>query len=158
MRTLDRSTVGLAWRHRPGITGAAFGGSKTERWYLDFVVNGSSLFELVEAGRYDLVGVLGWGDERFAVDVRDALLLLRPPTLPSGRVPVFVCPECGGLGCGAIGARIDRDSDSIRWSDFAFENDYDSTLTVPIEAGPFVFDEERYCEALGTALLRQGGA
>jgi hypothetical protein len=38
---------------------------------------------------------------------------------------LYVCPECGDLGCGALTAKVGRDGDYIVWSDFAFETGLD---------------------------------
>ena len=34
------------------------------------------------------------------------LLRKAPASLPSGRTPSYVCPECGDVGCGAIAVRM----------------------------------------------------
>ncbi len=51
---------------------------------------------------------------RHSASIRDSIqqLLLDVPTaLPDDRQSVFVCAECGDVGCGAITARIVRHDD-----------------------------------------------
>jgi hypothetical protein len=88
--------------------------------YADFVVNGLALS--TRAGRKsDLVGVLGWGDAA-AQDAAVARLLLewRADT-PTERVALYVCKECGDLGCGALSVRVERRANVVTWSDFYYE-------------------------------------
>jgi hypothetical protein len=143
------SSLRLEWRLRPGSDAGSVG-SQTERRHLDFVLDGVSLYALVDAGRYDLVGLLGWAGPEVDREARDTLLLSRPGPLPSGRVALFICPECGGLGCGAVAARIELAGRRYTWSDFAFENDYDPHSVIGITVGPFTFEEEDYRAALGS--------
>jgi hypothetical protein len=51
----------------------------------------------------------------------DRLLLRRQPDAGlDGRVPLYVCPMCGDLGCGAVAARVRRGpGGTIEWVDFA---------------------------------------
>jgi hypothetical protein len=53
---------------------------------------------------------------------------------------IYVCPECGDIGCGAITAVIKDYGSSIVWSDFGYETDYGGIgetydQIVPIEFG-----------------------
>ena len=137
------SSLSLVRRRREPGTG------RTPRESLDFVVDGQSLLDRL--GGPDLVGCLGWGHgdlERAAVD---RLLLRVSSPLPTGRVPLYVCGECGDLGCGAITARIERVADAFVWSDFGMENDYEGEITrYPAwsHVGPFRFHKQEYWQAL----------
>jgi hypothetical protein len=65
---------------------------------------------------------------------------------------LFVCAECGDLGCGALTVQIAVTDGGIVWRDFAHENDYDPDMTERERfraVGPFVFDAAQYAEALG---------
>jgi hypothetical protein len=65
---------------------------------------------------------------------------------------LFVCPECGDLGCGAITVAISAHGDTITWSDFRYENNYDATITTRYaDVGPFRFDAAAYRNALEAA-------
>ena len=125
------------------------GGSyKTRREFLDFVVDGRSLFdELVKTKGTDFVSAL-WLDPASAeVSIRHAenLMLLHSPDSPSGRRSIYICPECGDLGCGAVTARIEHSANTCRWSGFIHENNYDDCpLAEYRQVGPFLFEAADY--------------
>jgi hypothetical protein len=120
---LTRPTMGnfvsfeLKPRRRPGETWPEGSTRKTARDFLDFVVGGQSLYDtLVLAKGYDLISGL-WLGPQFSKPSKEAasrLLLLRPADFPGERRSLFICPECGDIGCGAISVLIHRDADSIR--------------------------------------------
>ena len=143
------STLDLGWCTRAG-------GCKTDRDFLDFVVDGRPLRQRFEpAGN---VGVLGWGlAEREAI----ARLLLREPSeLPTGRVPLYVCAHCGGVDCGTVAVRIEETADGFVWSDFTSEVTYyydseDERVQARFEGvGPFVFGKAEYRDVLGRRLAQ----
>jgi hypothetical protein len=103
------------------------GSRKTGRVFADFLVDGASLSTIVRQ-KADLISVLGWGSEDLQRAARDRLLLKAPPDLPSGRYALYVCPECGDLGCGAVSAIIERVGDTVVWRDFGYENNYQEGL------------------------------
>lgn len=72
--------------------------------------------------------VLGWSAMSREAEQRtiEQLLGVRASDLPSGRMPLLVCEECGDVACGAIAARIDRNGTVITWSDWAYENGYEA--------------------------------
>lgn len=140
--------LSLAQRTRPG-QGPTGGGTKTQRTFLDFVVDGRSLFDDVTAHGHDLISCLWLPEDVLATAARDRLLLRAPGDLPSGRVALYVCPECGDLGCGGISARVTRDGPRITWSVFGSENNYEPPLTPLAEMGPFEFDFDEYAAVLG---------
>jgi hypothetical protein len=157
---IDRLDIALL--HRPGEKGSGMA-FKTERYSVDFIVNGASLFEATKASDRDMCGCF------FAADTTDRIkamnqavakqFTLEVPTeiraasgaIEGHRVALFVCPECADLGCGAITLEITRDGDTVRWSHFAYQNDwqfangetwddFDSFGSI----GPFEFDWESY--------------
>jgi hypothetical protein len=82
-------------------------------------------------------------------------LLKRDPGDGSdGRTSLYVCAECGDLGCGAITVRIDETPDEIIWWDFGFEYNVGGELerNAYSSLGPFRFDRPSY-EAELKALL-----
>jgi hypothetical protein len=98
------------------------------------------------------VFVLGWsaaasGAER---ETLEHLLGLRRSSLVSGRVPLLVCEECGDVACGAIAARIERNGSVVTWSDWAYENGYESAKPLEWPTYPkfLEFDLEEYERAL----------
>jgi hypothetical protein len=50
------------------------------------------------------------------------VLLKEGADFPDNRRSLFICSECGDIGCGAITARIVREGDTILWKDLGFEN------------------------------------
>jgi hypothetical protein len=82
------------------------------------------------------------------------LLATEPGDASDGRVSLYVCPECGDLGCGAITVRIEGTSGEILWRDFGYENNYEAH----VERGPFAslgpyrFDRVEYTARLEALL------
>ena len=157
----NRSRLDLTVRVRHGFgdpnSGAPY---KTERTFLDFVVDGTSLYDAV--GRsHDLASVL-WispasrGEQNRAVR---RLLLAEAGDASEGRVSLFVCPECGDLGCGAITAHLERNGATIVWRDLGYENNYEAGVDfAPYERfGPYFFDADTYVVSLQRVLDTKGG-
>ncbi len=122
------------------------GAYKSERHFLDFVVNGTSLWERV--GKLnDMVTVLC---REFAIDeTRKAvhrLLLTEKADFPDDRRSLFICSECGDLGCGAISLIVVKEGKSIIWKAFGYENTHerDVKLSDYADVGPFTFDAVSY--------------
>src|SRR5215510_7419993 len=126
------SKLKLEWKRREG------GGGRTQRDYLDFIVDGQPLSELVG----DYVSCLGWLVSEENTKAVRRLLLKEPPDLPNDRNALYICPECADLGCGALSLVVERVGDNIIWRDFGFENDYDDIIHAEgfEEVGPFTFD------------------
>ncbi len=66
--------------------------------------------------------------------------------LPAERILLYVCADCGDLGCGALTAQISFTENSVVWSDFAYENANDTLENYP-EIGPFEFEKASYMNA-----------
>lgn len=142
-------------RRRPGEE-YEDGTWKTERNFLDFVVGGRSLYEtLVLAKGYDLISAIWLDTPDSSAEAAERLLLLRPADLPDNRRSLFVCPECGDLGCGAISVVIEHDTASVIWRAFGYENNYgEQVITEGFkDVGPFLFEPREY-----EAALRGAGA
>ena len=121
--------------------------NKVERVYWDFCPDGECIFRGEVEGR-DLCSVL-WLDPPVREEQGKAVLRLLkelPGDFPDGRVALYICPECGDLGCGAITAKISVDNHVVSWSDFGYENTYEDTVfTAPLSAiGPFTFELRAY--------------
>ena len=134
---MNESGLELRWRVRAG------GAGRTERRYLDFLVDGVSLYDHLRLA--DQVTALGCWSADFEREHIQQLL-----SAP-GRVPLYVCAECGDLACGAITALVERTPDGFVWRDFASENNYDASIT-DVESyravGPFVFNKAEYWRVL----------
>ena len=138
------SALKLEWKRRPG------GGGCTQRDFLDLVVDNHPLSAVVG----DQVSCLGWfvPDEN-AKAVRK-LVLEAPADLPNNRRTLYVCPECGDIGCGAVSLVIERVGNRIIWRDFGYENDYEGIVhSEGFEAvGPFAFNRGEYEKVIRQAL------
>ena len=78
------------------------------------------------------------------------LLLADGGDASENRVSLFICPECGDLGCGAITVRIERLDTGIVWRDLGYENNYEPTVDLDWFAtvGPFMFEPHVYVPKL----------
>ena len=76
------------------------------------------------------------------------MLLERRGDLPSGRVSLYICPECGDLGCGAVSVALEPDGEDIIWKEFGHENDYDESFILIERLGPFRFRLADYRQAI----------
>src|SRR5579864_7560198 len=101
------------------------GSYRSERKFLDVIVNGSSLWERL-GKQHDMVSAL-CADFAASETLRavDRLLLKAEADLPNDRRSLFICAECGDLGCGAVTVSVRRIGAKVLWSDFGFENDYE---------------------------------
>lgn len=143
------STLDILWKTREG------GGGRTERRYLDFVIDGVPLSSLVVA---DFITPFGWLDEGEHKAGVDRLLRKSPPDMADGRTSLYICPECGDLGCGAVTLSIQREADAIIWKDFGVQNNYEDTVhNEGLEnIGPFAFDPRQYHELFKRLLTMIG--
>jgi hypothetical protein len=127
--------------------------SRDRREYMEFVIDGNGLGGLlatatgVEPPALDLVPilVLNWPDGFPRRDF-DRLTGELAAELPGGRTPLYVCPECGDLGCGSVTAEIAWSRNSVTWRNFGYQNNYEPFTqdgVVP-HIGPFTFDRAEY--------------
>jgi hypothetical protein len=151
------SVLALSWTRLPEEDEGGM-----PRRFLDFVVDGTSLFERLGGGRITL---LGWLAPEQQEQVVKQFMLQAPFVLAEGRMEMYVCHICGDIGCGTISAVIKRQGDRIIWSDFAFYGGYDydkpEEHTIRREGfediGPFIFDAEPYAATFerGRQMLEQ---
>lgn len=137
------SELKIELRNRQG------GGGKTERKYLDFIVDGRPILDHLDSNSSDFIGRLGWGPIKEHNAGIEHLLLKRPPDSPSNRVLILLCPECGDIGCGAFSVKIEKDENYFIWKDIVFENDCeDAPVESFIGVGPFYFNKQSYFSEL----------
>lgn len=137
------STLTLEWRHEstPDPRGAD---------YLDFIVDGRSLEDMLETDRHPW---LGRASRKVLEDLWGAALLLAEPAFAFGRVPLYLCKICGDLGCGADTVRIERTQDSFFWSAFADETPWEAPW-YHHDLGPFRFHRRQYVDCLQRGLAQ----
>ncbi|PZS25972.1 MAG: hypothetical protein DLM59_19240 [Pseudonocardiales bacterium] len=134
--------------------------SKSPVAYLDFTVNGTRLLEQLHAHaaeNLDYVGVIqdAWPVETVAAIER--LLGQCPGDLPDGRVSLYVCPECGRLGCGALTARVALEHDTVTWRAIGIQTDYEEDILAFGDADDFpdiAFERSSYEHVLRRELAR----
>lgn len=119
---------------------------KHERKYVDFVVSGQPLSEILHTKQSDMISMFGWGiNTDYEKRVIKEFLKQEPSELETGRTVIYGCSECGDIGCGAITAEIVDQGDMIIWKDFGYENNYSGfDLEDYKHISPFVFDKKEY--------------
>ncbi|MEU6878364.1 oxidoreductase [Streptomyces sp. NPDC046712] len=150
----EYATFALAPAIRTGSVSPG-GSHRAHRDFLDFVVDGRPL--LFRLADLDAVSPLA-SDIPPAIlteSVRGLLLDAEAP-LAGGRHVIYGCPECDGLGCGAVTAVIERDGEDIVWRDFAWQTDDTADLDFNgyRGIGPYRFRGDRYRAEL-ERLLRE---
>ena len=129
---------------------------KSQRRFLDLVVNEVSLWERL-GKPHDMVSVLCTDFvESETLKAVGRLLLKSEADLPNDRRSLFVCAECGDLGCGAITISVKRAGDNVVWSDFGYENNYEERVLRDDyrDVGPFQFEFQQYESALLNAVAQ----
>ena len=66
--------------------------------------------------------------------------------LPTERILLYVCSDCGDIACGALSAKIELTESAVIWSDFAYENSVGIIENYP-QIGPFQFQKAQYFES-----------
>src|SRR5829696_1033621 len=90
--------------------------------YWEPTIDGKSLRSLLDlgwgpfGGEFAPVLIHSW-PVGMTEDVR-VLLGEHPPQLSDGRVLIYVCSECGDLGCGAVSMVVERNDAHVIWRDF----------------------------------------
>ncbi len=134
----------LEWKRREG------GGGRTQMGFLDFIVDGQALSEKVGG---DLASCLGWFVPEENQKAVRRLLLEDPADFPNNRRSLYVCPECGDLGCGAVSAVVEEVKGKIIWRNFGYENNYEEEVKFGVyeNISPMVFDKAQYVGAIKAA-------
>ena len=141
---MKESSLRLEWKRRAG------GGGRTQRDFLDFIVDGQSLSVVVG----DQISCLGWFVPDENAKAVHRLVLEEPADLPDNRRSLYVCPECGDVGCGVVSLVIERVDKKIIWRDFGYENNYEGGVRVAgfEEVGPFAFNAYEYEKVIKQAI------
>lgn len=113
---------------------------------LDILIDGLPLTDAVGGLPVGVVGVLSIGQPAYQADSARRLLGLAAPDIPPDRVALYVCGECGDLGCGAITTRLTIDKDRVTWDRFMWERqpEIDVDRTEHGSVGSFVFERHAY--------------
>jgi hypothetical protein len=155
----DLSILNSELAHRP-YRDMGGGVHKSARRYVDFVVDGRSLGQLINSLGYDLVSVFTaeWENSYFE-DAKQRLLLQKDSDFPNGRRSLYVCSECGDLGCGAVSIIVEFQGESVIWRNFGYENTWEEIVRFEQlkDIGPFRFPLVSYRKTIegAVALLNQ---
>lgn len=134
--------------HRPGST--VNGATTVQRDSADFLVDGESLLaRLVKmhGGHGDFMGCFVHGFAEAKAQALSELLLEVDTNSEQRRVGIYICPECGDIGCGRFSVLVERRADEVIWSEFAYENGYENPWIFE-EMGPFRFESSQYEKAV----------
>jgi hypothetical protein len=124
------------------------GANQTPREYFDFIVSGKSLKTFLNIETADFITLFGWGtNQEYDRHILNVFRLKEKSQLTSGRVMIYVCPECGDIDCGAITATIKDFGDRIIWGDFGYETDYGGLTETYDQVKPIEFDRTSYFAA-----------
>lgn len=118
----------------------------------DFVVNGTSLLQTLakaDGGHSDFMGRFVAGYPEFNRSAADELLGRAAPET-GDHLLLYVCPECGDIGCGAYAARVQRHAGNYMWLDFLYVNGYEAPRSIST-LGPFLFTAAEYERAIAAA-------
>lgn len=119
---------------------------------VEFLLDGRRLSDLVEETELGRLDYQVTPFEFPAIDAPGVLSGQAPfdsSLDDTSRVPLLVCP-CGDLACGALTVRLSKEADTVAWSRWAWENQYEPALRlVSLPAGRF--DAATYEQALREA-------
>lgn len=119
--------------------------------FLDFVVDGHSLSELLAESR-DLVTGLNRTWLSCVQATIDKLIGRRAtPGLATGRVALVVRGHCGDLNCGAVTASLRIDDDTVTWADVLREDGYSEPSAIAGAPKAMIFNRSEYEGVLRTA-------
>jgi len=120
------------------------------RIFYDVIVDGKSLFEQFIDAESDMVGNLGfYNNVDLNLKTIDEYQLKGKSELESGQNMLFVCRECGDIGCGAITVKVDQTENGITWSNYKWENGYEESYESDfIDFKTLEFEKNEYFKAL----------
>jgi hypothetical protein len=99
------------------------------RDFFDLIIDGNSLFDQFVDAKSDLASSFGfYNDANLNIRIVNEFLKIQKPELESERTMLFVCKECGDIGCGAITVEIEKKDNSYVWKSFAWDNGEDEIL------------------------------
>jgi hypothetical protein len=125
--------------------------SQTPRTFLDFCIDGRSLYDSLES---DCVsGVADKQPVSVSIEFLQRLSLATQADFPNNRRSLYVCAECGDLGCGAVSIVVTAKEGVVVWEDFGFETNYENkVIRKGYESiGPFRFNAYEYAAVLEEA-------
>jgi len=124
------------------------GAKQIPRHFLDFFVSGKSLKTILNIEDADFITLFGWGiNKEYGRHILNVFRLKEKSELDTGRVMIYVCPECGDIDCGAITSTIKDYGNRIIWSDFGYETNYGGLAETYDQIEPISFERTSYFSA-----------
>lgn len=148
---MEASTLTFQEMFRPGS--ASNGCTVAERCSFDFLINERSLLNAIVmavGGHSDFMGCFVKGFLEQNKQSNSRLLLREPAETESGRILLYICPECGDIGCGTYAVSVCQYDDFFTWDSFAYENGYEEPRIIE-GVGPFTFEKHAYEAAINDA-------
>jgi hypothetical protein len=148
---MEASTLTFQELFRPGS--ASNGCTVAERCSSDFLINERSLLNAIvmaAGGHSDFMGCFVKGFLEQNKQSNSRLLLRESAETESGRILLYICPECGDIGCGAYAVSVRQNDDCFTWDSFAYENGYEEPQIIE-GVGPFRFEKHAYEAAINDA-------
>lgn len=119
--------------------------NQAPRDYFDFFISGKSLRTILDIENADLITAFGWStNKKYERHLLNVFRLKEKSQIESGRIMIYVCPECGDIDCGAITAVIKDRGLTIVWSDFAYETNYGGIGETFSQIAPIEFGRADY--------------
>ncbi|MCB0516411.1 MAG: hypothetical protein R2798_04015 [Chitinophagales bacterium] len=116
--------------------------------YYEYLIDGVPLKEILGASKMESISPFGvWNIERQL----NSILQLQgkaKPTLESGRIIFYECPECGDFDCGAVTAEVQKIGEQKVWRNFAMENPQGIWFEAFEPIKPIFFDKTQYYNVL----------
>jgi hypothetical protein len=126
--------------------------NEPNRFCWDYNISGQSLTEYLRLSSTEAVTPLGWfSNKEVQSKALRQLRLQEKSPLVDGRVEIYVCAECGDIGCGSITVIIEDQGDKIIWRDFADQSDPEFVGKI-YKTDHIEFDRQNYFRAF--AIIR----
>lgn len=143
----------LTFKSTVRLGGSSNGCTTVERGFSDFRIDDRSLLEILvtaDGGHSDFMSgfVSGFSEQNLLF--ADSLLRGGQSEVEPYRVLIYICPECGDIGCGVYSVQIRGCSSEIIWEEFAYENGYEEPRVIR-NVGPFKFSSAPYVSAVKAA-------
>ncbi|RYZ80590.1 MAG: hypothetical protein EOP04_25595 [Proteobacteria bacterium] len=120
-----------------------------QRLYYDFMINGISMKEILGVSMFDMISPLDHDILSPNHKQAKAVLMLMPNfRAEDNRFAFYICPECEDLGCGAITGDILLNGDTVIWTSFGYENNYEGITEHYNSPGIFQFELKPYLESI----------
>ena len=119
----------------------------SDRKYLDFIISGKSLRDYLGIKNKSSVTPFGFFPNQEQQNKALKEFRLQQKTqLPGNRVELYICENCGDIGCGSITTQITYINNRIIWTKFAYQNNADEIGEI-INVEPIEFDTQNYFKA-----------